>query len=291
MIETHAHTNQHAHKNKVAPQCLSAHICILIFSSFTICFPLFSSIPLCLVQWRREDGRREARREGKRREGGVCLCACWGCVWKFLRHSGGVVVIQGVIQGDNEKTDKSTLISMWLIPSSAPPSPHPPHFLLLFVSLLLSFPLGLSPPLMVFLFLSISLQSPSLPPSPLPPLPHPCSFKWHSCTEREENLWIIRKWASILISYFTLNTQPSHNWNAANRRINRKRERVERVCECVCFLCGSVHVWACSLLHLHIYVSSRCQDNLICSSGRAGNKAIVQMQWKRRTHAHTHVWL
>ena len=64
------------------------------------------------------------------------------------------------------------------------------------------------------------------------------------------------------------------------------------VCVCVCFLCGSVHVWACSLLHLHIYVSSRCQDNLICSSGRAGNKAVVQMRWKRdaqkETHTRTH---
>lgn len=50
MIKTHTHTNQHAHKNQVAPQCLSVLISMFIFSFFTVCFPLFSSIPLCLVQ-------------------------------------------------------------------------------------------------------------------------------------------------------------------------------------------------------------------------------------------------
>lgn len=41
-----------------------------------------------------------------------CVCVCVQGVRTFLQHRGGVVVIQGVIQGDNEKTDKSTLISM-----------------------------------------------------------------------------------------------------------------------------------------------------------------------------------
>lgn len=84
---------------------------------FPLRFPLFSSIPLCLVQWRGEDGGRDGGWE-EEREGG---CVCGGGAFENSSSNGGVVVIQGVIQGDNEKTDKSTLISMWLIPSSAPP--------------------------------------------------------------------------------------------------------------------------------------------------------------------------
>lgn len=130
--ETHTfrHINTHA-----SMQTNTTGSSVLICSSLHVhlhfhhhLLPRFPSIPLCLVQWRGEDGREQLRK------GRVCLCACCGCIWKFLRHSGGVVVIQGVIQGDNEKTDKSTLILMWLIPSSAPPflpascslSPTPP---------------------------------------------------------------------------------------------------------------------------------------------------------------------
>lgn len=40
------------------------------------------------------------------------MCVCGEGAFENSSSNGGVVVIQGVIQGDNEKTDKSTLISM-----------------------------------------------------------------------------------------------------------------------------------------------------------------------------------
>lgn len=229
------HTNAHA---KTTPFLFFRPFDLLIFSLFPICFaPLFLYHSLCLFS---KEERMERWREDGRVGECVCvfLCVCVGvCIWKFLQHSGSVVVIQGVIQGDNEKTDKSTLILMWLIPTSAPPSYHPqllhPHRSLffshspLFLSSLSPFSSNGSCPFL----------SPSLCPHPSSPRPPVCSFTWHSCTEREEYLWIIRKWDLSLISDFTAHScscmcactsqsakkQNNKKRDASRTSINRKR--------------------------------------------------------------------
>lgn len=253
-------------------------ISVFVFSCFTICFSLFFSIPLCLAQWRGED----------RGTGGGRTRVCAGGAFE---HSSSIAtVLWWSREWYREIMKRRTkALSMWLIPSCAPPF----------------FPacLSLSPALPLSSSLSFSLISPrplptsngvslslSQPPFPLPPSLFPpclCSFTWHSCTEMEEYLWIIRKWDSSLISDFTVHwclwrTWSNHNWNVAHTCINRKYWSVMSLCLCV----SDAAVCMCELVLCLICISTSHHVAKTTSSVHLGGQKT--QRWCKHSERRTH---
>ena len=208
-LQAHKHTHTHTHANartkktqlssRVDPPFYLFNLFISQCSSSVpppFASPSSPSIPLCLAQWRGEDGGTEGGRS-------VCVCVCVCRGGAFENSSSIAVVLWWSREWYREIMKRRTkaLSSRcdWypplLLPSSQPASlplsalfPSPLH---LSLSLSLSFPSF--PPRSLTTFYphsrSLSPSQPPFPPSPFLPFlslspPCPCSFTWHSCTER-----------------------------------------------------------------------------------------------------------